>query len=365
MKALLRSPARLDPERTLLVPTPAYVLPVKETDADGNPVLGAVSTHVRLPQRQESPWDVFARQDWRSTLIPNGKRTAQDFPSANFAPPEQEGEIGRLAHFRILQELGSGGMGTVFVAEDTQLQRPVALKVMRTEYAAVPAMRDRFLQEARLLAALRSDHIVTVFQVGEDLCIPFLAMELLDGMPLSDWLDEGRRLSLRQVVRIGQETALGLAAAHARGVIHRDIKPANLWLEAPRGRIKILDFGLARPMQRNAKLTQEGIIVGTPYYMSPEQAQSEPLDHRADLFSLGCVLYELCTGKVPFQGDTPLSVLNAIVGQTPIPLDFHNTTVPSDLTMLVNRLLAKNPDKRPPDAETVARAFEALKPQVE
>ena len=364
MNALLRRPARYD-ERTLLVPTPAFVLPPGETDVGGNAVLGSVSTHVRLPQRQESPGEVFARQDWRSTFIPTGKRTAQEAPAKSLAPPQQPGEIGRLAHFRVLQELGSGGMGTVYVAEDTQLQRPVALKVMRAEYAAIPAMRDRFLQEARLLAALRSDHIVTVFQVGDDGGIPFLAMELLDGMPLSDWLDEGRRLSLRQVVRIGQETALGLAAAHARNVIHRDVKPANLYLEAPRGRIKILDFGLARPMQRNQKLTLDGMIVGTPYYMSPEQAQCEPLDHRADLFSLGCVLYELCCGKVPFDGDTPLSVLNAIVGQTPVPLDFHNAAVPSDLAIIINRLLAKNPDNRPPDAETVARAFEAIKGQVE
>src|SRR5262245_28843338 len=140
MQALRRRPARSDIERTLLVPTPAYVLPGKEIDINDQQVLAAAATHVRLPQRQESPWDVFARHDWRSTLIPSGKRTAQDIPPACLAPPEQEGEIGRLAHFRILQELGSGGMGTVFVAEDTQLQRAVALKIMRAEHAAIPAM---------------------------------------------------------------------------------------------------------------------------------------------------------------------------------------------------------------------------------
>jgi serine/threonine protein kinase len=288
----------------------------------------------------------------------------EDRPLGFLSPPQEADELGRLGHFRVRKQLGAGGMGMVFLAEDTQLQRPVALKVMRHDIAALPSMHERFIQEARLMASLRSDHIVTVYQVGEQNNVPFMAMELLEGMPLEDWLTRGKRMTPKQIVRVGQEIAFGLAAAHARGVIHRDIKPANLWLEAPRGRIKILDFGLARPLVRTQALTQENTVIGTPYYMAPEQAQCEPLDHRADLFSLGCVLYELCSGRVPFDGDTPMSVMTAIITQAPAPLDIISHETPPELGLLVSRLLAKNRDNRPPNAEAVARAFEALKAKV-
>src|SRR5262249_54388258 len=212
------------------------------------------------------------------------------------SPPRNAGELGWLAHYRILKLLGRGGMGVVFQAEDTQLQRTVALKLIHPEFAANPVARERFLREARACAALRSDHVVTVYQVGQDRGLPFLAMEFLQGQTLEGRL-RGERLPLPEVLRVGREIAAGLAAAHARGLIHRDVKPATIWLEAPTGRVKLLDFGLARAAGSHSGLTQTGRIIGTPEFMSPEQARGEDLDARSDLFGLGAVLYALCTGQ--------------------------------------------------------------------
>src|SRR5207248_6897379 len=162
------------------------------------------------------------------------------------SPPQKSGELGRLGQYRILKQLGQGGMGVVFQAEDRQLRRLVALKVMRPDLAAQDQARARFLREARAAAALKHDHIVTIYQVGDDRGVPFLAMEFLAGKSLEEWLRPDRRASIPEAITIAKQIARGLAAAHATGLIHRDIKPANLWLEAPRGRVKILDFGLAR-----------------------------------------------------------------------------------------------------------------------
>src|SRR5262249_3534929 len=155
----------------------------------------------------------------------------------------------------------------------------------------------RFLGEARAAARVRSDHVVTIHQVGEDRGIPFLAMEFLHGEPLDAWLKPGRTLSPPELLRLAREMALGLAAAHAQGLIHRDVKPGNIWLESVDSRVKILDFGLARPVVGDVRLTRSGTILGTPAYMAPEQARGEEVDARADLFSLGCVLYHLATGS--------------------------------------------------------------------
>ncbi len=230
---------------------------------------------------------------------------------AGLAPPQAAGEIGRLGGYRVLKQLGAGGMGMVYEAEDPRLQRPVALKVMKPEVAKNATARERFLREARAAARLRSDHVVTIHQVGEDGPVVFLAMEFLEGMSLDDWLKRGSRPTTAQAARIGRQIALGLADAHARGLIHRDVKPGNIWLDsAHQGRVKLLDFGLARGgSEDDHQLTQSGTIVGTPAYMAPEQARGEKVDHRADLFSLGVVLYRLTTGRLPFRGDNTLSVL--------------------------------------------------------
>ena len=280
------------------------------------------------------------------------------------APPQAPDEMGRLGCYRILTVLGSGGMGVVFQAEDLRLKRRVALKVMRPEIASQPAARERFLREAQAVAALEHDHIVSIYQVGEEGGVPFLAMPCLKGSSLEEWLQRGTALSVPQVLRLGRQIARGLAAAHTGGVIHRDIKPANLWLEPEQGgRIKILDFGLARVLQDNVHLTGSRTIVGTPAYLSPEQANGDRVDHRADLFSLGVVLYRMLTGELPFRGNNTLEILAALCMRSPRPLRDLNAAVPPVLAELVMQLLAKDPVERPASAQAVADLLYSLERQ--
>jgi tRNA A-37 threonylcarbamoyl transferase component Bud32 len=280
-------------------------------------------------------------------------------------PAQQPDEMGRLGGYRILRVLGTGGMGVVFEAEEAALGRRVALKVMRSEMAMNPAARKRFLREARAMAAATSitnhDHIVTIHAVGEADGIPFISMPLLRGETLDDRLKREPRLAAAEVVRIGREIALGLAAAHEQGLVHRDIKPSNIWLEANTGRVKVMDFGLARvPGDTDQNLTQEGAIVGTPNFMAPEQARGEPLDHRCDLFSLGSVLYRAATGELPFKGNDSLSTLLAVASQTPRSPRELNPDLPPALSNLIMWLLTREPAGRPASALAVADALSNL-----
>ena len=295
--------------------------------------------------------------------VDHGGETADnlrpDF-AALLAPPLSPDEMGWLAHYRVLKVLGRGGMGMVFQAEDTHLQRPVALKVILPEYAASPLARERFLREARAGAALRSDHVVTVYQVGQDRDTPYLATELLHGETLEARLQRGDSFSIPEVLRVGQEIAEGLAAAHDSGLIHRDIKPANIYLEAPGGRVKLLDFGLARAGGSASQLTQTGRVVGTPEFMSPEQARGEEVGARSDLFSLGAVLYAMCAGQKPFQGSSVMAVLTALAVDTPRPVRELNPAVPPALAALIERLLSKQPAQRPASAREVREQLFAI-----
>jgi serine/threonine protein kinase len=238
---------------------------------------------------------------------------------ALLAPAEGPGDLGHLGGYRLLEVLGVGGMGVVFRAEDTHLRRVVALKVLKPVLAASPPARERFLREARATAALEHDHVVAVYQVGEDRGLPFLTMPLLHGESLAQRQERDGRLPMAEVVRIGREVAEGLAAAHERGLIHRDVKPSNIWLEAGSGRAKVLDFGLARVADDPAALSQTGTIVGTPAYMAPEQARGEAVDARCDLFSLGCVLYQMTTGESAFHGPNVTAILHALAVKRPRP----------------------------------------------
>lgn len=281
--------------------------------------------------------------------------------SLHFLSPALEpNELGRLAHYRVLKVLGQGGMGIVLLAEDTELQRPVALKVIRPEIGQRLTDRQRFLREARAMAQVRSDHVVTVHQVGQVNDVCYLAMELLEGEPLDRCLERAGVPPVGEVLRIGREIAQALAAAHARGLVHRDVKPANVWLEAPAGRVKLLDFGLARPQVGDSQLTSPGMVVGTPMYMAPEQALGEAIDGRADLFSLGGVLYQLATGRPPFEGKTALAILSAVATQTPPPAADLNPALPAAFTELLGRLLAKHPSGRPGSAEAVVQELHAI-----
>ncbi len=290
---------------------------------------------------------------------PSGPTTPIDF----LAPSQAPDEIGRLGRYRVLKVLGAGGMGVVFRAHHPQLERLVALKAMLPKVAAQPDARDRFTREAKAMAKLKDDHVVAIYDVDEDHGVPFLAMEYLQGESLDGWLKKGKQMSVGQVLRVGREIAQGLAAAHAKGLVHRDIKPANIWLEAPKARVKILDFGLARGGAQDVQLTQSGTILGTPAYMAPEQGRGEAADSRSDLFSLGCVLYRLSTGKLAFEGPTIMAILTALATTNPPPVSEVNPQIPGPFADLVMKLLAKNAQDRPASAAEVIRAIQTIERQ--
>ena len=225
------------------------------------------------------------------------------------------------------------------------------------------------MREARLAAQVEHDNIIPIWQVGEDNGTPFIAMPLLQGESLSDRLKREGTLSIGVVLKIGRETAAGLAAAHERGLVHRDIKPANLWLEGdltttdPASRlrrVRILDFGLARPVNDDAHLTASGAMIGTPAYMSPEQAQGGEVDFRTDLFSLGSVLYHLTTGQLPFPGHSVMGILANLATHTPRPPADVNPKIPRAVSDLIMKLLTKDPVGRPESAEQVALALRSI-----
>jgi serine/threonine protein kinase len=274
----------------------------------------------------------------------------------------------RLGVYEIQRELGRGGMGTVFEAVDTRLHRVVALKLLNSDRARSAQSRERFLLEARSAAKIESDHIVPIYDVGEIDGYLFFTMPSLKGESLKSFIDQGAVCTWREIVEIGRQMAVGLAVAHARGLVHRDVKPENIWLEQVPGsdsrRVRLLDFGVARRLDDSSLgPTLEGSLVGTPAYMSPEQARGDKVDHRADLFSLGVVLYRLATGALPFQGEHVLALLSSLAIDEPeAPADL-NPSIPKALSDLILSLLSKNPLRRPQTAAQVADQLEALSRQ--
>lgn len=335
--------------------------------------------------------------------------TTSTTPSLDFLyPGETNDEIGRLGGYRIRSVLGSGGMGVVLKAEDPNLKRLVALKVMKPLVAVHDTARKRFMREAQSAASINHDHVVRIYQVGEDRGVPYIAMELLEGEPLDTKLRREKRLSLAETLRITREVASGLAAAHRRELVHRDIKPANIVLEpvdptihfertggdgsgvttptsvvtsiardipasdsaTTRSRsaysmtVKIVDFGLARATQDDTELTQSGQVTGTPQYMSPEQAEGHDVDHRSDLFSLGCVMYRMLAGETPFSGRSSSALLLAITERPHKPIRDHLPGVPRCVEKVVDRLLAKKPDDRFQSALELMHALAELERQI-
>jgi len=293
-------------------------------------------------------------------------------PYPFLSPPQAPGELGVLGGYRILKLLGSGGMGFVFEAHEIALRRRVALKVLKPELALDAENRERFLREARAAAAIESDHVVAVFHI-KDAEPPYLAMQFLEGETLQARIEQSPPITLRNALEIARQTAAGLAAAHALGLIHRDIKPANLWLERrndthppdagchpPPFRVKLLDFGLARRINGETSLTSTGFIVGTPNFMAPEQANGIEVDGRADLFSLGCVLFTVLAGELPFQGNSALAVMMSLTHKTPPPVNEMNPDVPQSVADLVAALLEKDREKRPQSALEVVASIDSI-----
>jgi serine/threonine protein kinase/Tol biopolymer transport system component len=258
-----------------------------------------------------------------------------------------------LLHYRIVRPLGSGGMGEVYAAEDTKLHRLVALKILPPAMAADPDRLSRFRREAQAIAALNHPNVVMVYSVEEDAGRHFLTMELVEGDTLTT-LQRPDGLPLRSWLAITRALVDAIAAAHAQGVVHRDLKPSNVMV-ATDGRVKVLDFGLAKLQPRltdgdsatiTARVTTANQVLGTPAYMSPEQAEGRPADHRTDIFSLGIVLYEMAAGRRPFDGHTPVSIISAILKDTPAPLSQARPDLPPDVDRIVRRCLAKDPMRR-------------------
>jgi len=256
----------------------------------------------------------------------------------------------RVAEFRVVRELGRGGMGVVYEAVQDPLERRVALKILPPRISGDPVGAERFLQEARATAGIKHPNLVTVYQAGKDGDLLYLAMELLEGESLEQRMRRTPRPELRELLRVFREIAAGLSVIHSHGLIHRDIKPSNIFLEGENGRVRILDFGLARSSSSKIQLTRKGDILGTPAYMSPEQARGEQVDARSDLFSLGCVMYAVCTGKRPFRGESLLDQLTSLAVDKPLPPQQLNMEIPEPLSQLILKMLMKIPDNRPGSA---------------
>lgn len=279
-------------------------------------------------------------------------------------PSDDPQMAGRIGTYEILGLLGRGGMGIVFKGFDSSLNRYVAIKLLAPLYLASGAAKQRFVREARSSAAVLHENVVGIHAISEWQGVPYLVMTFVRGESLQKRITQRGTLTLREVLRIGLQIAQGLAAAHAQGLIHRDIKPANILLESEVDRVKITDFGLARAVD-DIRLTGSDTLLGTPEYMSPEQARDEPLDFRTDLFSLGCVLYEASTGRSPFRATTGYGAIRKVIDHQPKSLREFNPELPDWLDVIVFRLLAKRPEDRFSSASDVAATLQQCLAHVE
>ncbi|MFN0122944.1 MAG: serine/threonine-protein kinase, partial [Blastocatellia bacterium] len=275
----------------------------------------------------------------------------------------------RFDHYEILAPLGAGGMGEVYRARDTRLDREVAIKVLPADFANDAERLRRFEQEARATSALNHPNILTVHDFGMHDGAPYLVAELLDGAEMREQMNAGA-LPVKRAVEYAQQIAAGLAAAHEKGIVHRDLKPENLFVTKD-GRLKILDFGLAKlraPRNETAgsevatrkQITDPGTVMGTVAYMSPEQAEGRDADHRSDIFSFGLILYEMLAGRRAFAGDSAAALISAVLRDDPPELSESNAKVSPGLDKLTRRCLEKKPERRFQSTSDLGFALEAL-----
>ncbi len=248
-----------------------------------------------------------------------------------------------ISHYKILEELGEGGMGVVYKAEDTKLKRTVALKFLSPQAVGSEEDKKRFVREAQAAAALHHPNICTVYEIDEVEGQTFIAMAYLDGQSLKEKI-EAKPLKFDKAVDIAMQVADGLQEAHESGIVHRDIKSSNVMV-TNKDQAILMDFGLARQAGKTM-LTKEGTSMGTVAYMSPEQANGEKVDHRTDVWSFGVMLYEMVTGQLPFKGDYEQAVVYSIVNEDPEPMTALRTGVPMELERIANKAMAKNPAER-------------------
>jgi serine/threonine protein kinase len=312
-----------------------------ESAAGLPPFPGSASKSDRSTRREEGPTDEFS-------------------PCADvekwFEPTDEPELLGVLGGYDIMEFIGRGGMGVVFRGRDRSLDRTVAIKVLAPSLATNHTSRERFLREARSAAAINHANVATVHAVEESAQLPYLVMEYVEGESLRQRLDQVGRLELKEIIRVGYQVASGLDAAHAQGIVHRDIKPGNILLETATRRARLTDFGLARITTDNT-LTQTGMLVGTPGYIAPEVASGHEADHRADLFSFGCLLYVMATGELPFPADSTMQTLRRVVDEEATPVQQLNPDIPNWLDELIAHLLQKDPAHRPQSAAELKRVF--------
>ncbi len=273
------------------------------------------------------------------------------------SPSADPTKLGRLGPYEIIKVIGRGGMGIVLKGFDSALNRHVAIKVLAPQWMHSEAARRRFAREAKAAAAVVHEHVIAIHAVDSANETPYLVMPFIDGRSLQERIDQDGPLKLEEILRISIQIAAGLAAAHAQGLVHRDIKPANILLENGVERVLITDFGLARAVD-DASFTRSCFIAGTPEYMAPEQANGEAVDHRIDLFSLGSVMYALCTGQSPFRRETTMAVLRQICEGTTRSIRDFNPKIPVWLEQIIARLHAKDPAER---FQTAGELAELLK----
>jgi serine/threonine protein kinase len=287
---------------------------------------------------------------------PDGDGSLRHLP-ALLGPTDDPRMLGRIGPYEVTGILGQGGMGVVFKACDAALNRYVAIKMLLPHLATSGAARKRFAREAQAAAAVVNDFVMAIHSVAEWQGMPYLVMSYAPGVSLQKRLDEEGPLRVAEILRIGMQAATGLAAAHAQGLVHRDVKPANILLADGVERVTLTDFGLARAVD-DVSLTRVGVLAGTPPYMSPEQARGQAIDARSDLFSLGSVLYAMCTGRTPFRADSSYGVLRLVIDTEPCPIREINPEIPEWLSAVVNKLMAKRPDDRFATAAEVAELFQ-------
>ncbi|MEV4335637.1 protein kinase [Streptomyces sp. NPDC049590] len=299
--------------------------------------------------------------------------------SQHGAPGRYAGQALAQGRYQLRDLLGEGGMASVHLAHDTVLDRPVAIKTLHTELGREPAFRERFRREAQAVAKLTHTNIVSVFDTGEDelngMATPYIVMEYVEGRPLGSVLEEDIRrygaMPAEKALKVAADVLAALEISHEMGLVHRDIKPGNV-MTTKRGVVKVMDFGIARAMQSGVtSMTQTGMVVGTPQYLSPEQALGRGVDARSDLYSVGIMLFQLVTGRLPFDADSPLAIAYAHVQEEPVAPSSVNRSLPPAVDALVARALKKNPNERFPTAEAmrteclrVAASLQAVPPSI-
>ena len=291
----------------------------------------------------------------QKNLVPDGVRSDLSETTVTLLPATKY-----LDRYVIEQPIGAGGMGEVYRARDTRLERTVAIKMLPRETAADAKSRRRFLNEARAASALNHPNIVAIHDICTDNNIDFLVMEFIEGRTLKEHIAAGD-LGFDQLARLGSQVASALGAAHAAGIVHRDVKPANIMVTATH-QAKVLDFGVAQVKRSglDTRQTADGQIIGTMAYMSPEQTRAEDIDLRSDIFSLGCVLYEAATGRTPFQAPSALGLMHAIATTDPDPPSVHRPELQPEFVRLVMRCLAKDRRQRPDSAIELATELKSL-----